>query len=47
MARFLACMLVSEEYEAILTRCCIRYSRVLRGENVKDFNFRLNLKQLN
>lgn len=29
MARFLACMLVSDENEAILTRCCIRYSRVL------------------
>lgn len=29
MAKFLACMFVSDEYEAILTRWCIRYSRVL------------------
>lgn len=29
MARFLECMLVSDENEAILTRWCIRYSRVL------------------
>lgn len=29
MARFLACMLVSDENEAILTRWYIRYLRVL------------------
>lgn len=35
MAKFLACMLVSEENEAILTKWRIRYSRVLVVKGVE------------
>lgn len=40
MARFLACMLVSDEYEAILTRCRMRNSRVLKNTHKARSDFK-------